>query len=148
MKKQNRSAWLSLTLVYIFGALLIVLAFTAPLLVRTYIELTVRPETMFLPVTTAFYMIFPLAAATLVALARLLRRILRGEVFVSANVAALRLISYLLYAAALVLFVAGFFYGPFFILTAAAAFIATVVRVVKNCFDAAVLLKDENELTI
>lgn len=148
MKKQNRSAWLSLTLVYIFGALLIVLAFTAPLLVRTYIELTARPETMFLPVTTAFYVIFPLAAATLVALARLLRRILRGEVFVSANVAALRLISYLLYAAALVLFVAGFFYGPLFILTAAAAFIATVVRVVKNCFDAAVLLKDENELTI
>ena len=148
MKKQNRSAWLSLTLVYIFGALLIVLAFTAPLLVRTYIELTARPETMFLPVTTAFYAIFPLAAATIVALARLLRRILRGEVFVSANVAALRLISYLLYAAALVLFVAGFFYGPFFILTAAAAFIATVVRVVKNCFDAAVLLKDENELTI
>ena len=148
MKKQNRSAWLSLTLVYIFGALLIVLAFTAPLLVRTYIELTARPETMFLPVTTAFYVIFPLAAATIVALARLLRRILRGEVFVSANVASLRLISYLLYAAALVFLVAGFFYGPFFILTAAAAFIATVVRVVKNCFDAAVLLKDENELTI
>lgn len=148
MKKQNRSAWLSLTLVYIFGALLIVLAFTAPLLVRTYIELTARPETMFLPVTTAFYAIFPLAAATLVALARLLRRILRGEVFVCANVASLRLISYLLYAATLVLFVAGFFYGPLFILTAAAAFIATVVRVVKNCFDAAVLLKDENELTI
>ncbi len=148
MKKQNRSAWLSLTLVYIFGALLIVLAFTAPLLVRTYIELTARPETMFLPVTTAFYAIFPLAAATLVALARLLRRILRGEVFVCANVASLRLISYLLYAAALVFLVAGFFYGPFFILTAAAAFIATVVRVVKNCFDAAVLLKDENELTI
>lgn len=148
MKKQNRSAWLSLTLVYIFGALLIVLAFTAPLLVRTYIELTARPETMFLPVTTAFYVIFPLAAATLVALARLLRRILRGEVFVSANVAALRLISYLLYAATLVFLVAGFFYGPFLILTAAAAFIATVVRVVKNCFDAAVLLKDENELTI
>ena len=148
MKKQNRSAWLSLTLVYIFGALLIVLAFTAPLLVRTYIELTVRPETMFLPVTTAFYAIFPLAAATLVTLARLLRRILRGEVFVCANVASLRLISYLLYAAALVFLVAGFFYGPFFILTAAAAFIATVVRVVKNCFDAAVLLKDENELTI
>ena len=148
MKKQNRSAWLSLTLVYIFGALLIVLAFTAPLLVRTYIELTARPETMFLPVTTAFYAMLPFAAATLVALARLLHRILRGEVFVSANVAALRLISYLLYAAALVLFVAGFFYGTFFILTAAAAFIATVVRVVKNCFDAAVLLKDENELTI
>ena len=148
MKKQNRSAWLSLILVYIFGALLIFLAFTAPMLVRKYIELTFRPETMFLPVTTAFYAIFPLAAATLVALSRLLRRILRGEVFVSANVAALRLISYLLYAAALVFFVAGFFYSPFFILTAAAAFVATVVRVVKNCFDAAVLLKDENELTI
>lgn len=148
MKKQNRSAWLSLILVYIFGAMLIALAFIAPMLVRKYIELTSRPETMFLPVTTAFYAVFPLAAATLLSLEILLRRILRGEVFVAANVASLRLVSYLLYAATVVFLVAGFFYGPFFILAVAAAFVATVVRVVKNCFDIAVVLKDENELTI
>lgn len=103
---------------------------------------------MFLPVTTAFYVTLPFAAATLLALDRLLRRILRGEVFVSANVAALRLISYMLCAATVIFLVAGFFYGAFFVLAAAAAFVVTVVRTVKNCFAAAVLLKDENELTI
>lgn len=148
MEKQNRSALLTLILVYIFGACLVVLAFAAPTLVGQYIRVTRRPESLFLPVTTTFYAILPFAAATLLALDRLLRRILRGEVFVSANVAALRLISYMLCAATVIFLAAGFFYGGFFILAAAAAFVVTVVRTVKNCFAAAVLLKDENELTI
>ncbi len=148
MEKQNRSALLSLILVYVFGVCLILLAFTAPTLVGQYIRLTHRPESMFLPVTTAFYVTLPFAAATLLALDRLLRRILCGEVFVKANVAALRLISYMLCAATVIFLVAGFFYGAFFVLAVAAAFFVTVVRTVKNCFAAAVLIKDENELTI
>ena len=68
--------------------------------------------------------------------------------FVSANVAALRLISYMLCAAVVIFLAAGFFYGGFFVLAVAAAFFVTVVRTVKNCFAAAVLIKDENELTI
>lgn len=148
MEKQNRSALLTLILVDIFGVCLILLAFTAPALMRQYIQVTHCPESLFLPVTTTFYAILPFAAATLLALDRLLRRILRGEVFVSANVAALRLISYMLCAAVVIFLAAGFFYGGFFVLAVAAAFFVTVVRTVKNCFAAAVLIKDENELTI
>lgn len=148
MEKQNRSALLTLILVYVFGICLVLLAFTAPMLLRQYIRVTHRPESLFLPVATAFYAILPFAAATLLALDRLLRRILCGEVFVPANVAALRLISYLLCAAVVIFLIAGFFYGGFFILAAAAAFVVTVVRTVKNCFAAAVLIRDENELTI
>lgn len=148
MEKQNRSALLTLILVYVFGICLVLLAFTAPMLLRQYIRVTHRQESLFLPVATAFYAILPFAAATLLALDRLLRRILCGEVFVPANVAALRLISYMLCAAVVIFLVAGFFYGGFFILAAAAAFVVTVVRTVKNCFAAAVLIRDENELTI
>ena len=81
MEKQNRSALLTLTLVYIFGVCLILLAFTAPALMRQYIQVTHCPESLFLPVTTTFYAILPFAAATLLALDRLLRRILRGDIY-------------------------------------------------------------------
>lgn len=144
MEKQNRSALCTLILVYLFGAVLAVLAFAAPTLAKIYFAY----DAVWLSVTTAFYVTLPFAVATLLALDRLLRRILHGEVFVPANVTALRLISYMLAAATVIFLCAGFFYGAFFILAAATAFVVMVVRTVKNCFAAAVLLKAENELTI
>ncbi len=148
MERKNRSAKLSLIFVLIFSVLLTGLLFGAPALLRWYIEATNRPESMLLPVLVTFYCVVPLAAGTIGCLLCLLRSICQNQVFTLQNVRWLRLISWFVSIAALVFFAAGFFYLPFFILAVSAAFVALIVRVVKNCFEAAVLLKNENDLTI
>ena len=79
---------------------------------------------------------------------KLLGNILGGEVFTRQNTRLLRAISFLLFFATIIFVVAGYFYMPFYLLAVCAAFMVLIVRVVKNCFAAAVLLKDENDMTI
>ncbi|MDR0570408.1 MAG: DUF2975 domain-containing protein [Clostridiales Family XIII bacterium] len=82
---------------------------------------------------------------------RLLRNIRGGEVFVRGNVAALRGISWCCFAEAALLALAAFLSSVFFLfclLALMAGFVGIILRVVKNVIEAAVLLKEENDLTI
>ena len=45
-------------------------------------------------------------------------------------------------------FVAGFFYLPFFIIGGASLFMAAIMRVLKNVMQAAVEVKNENDMTV
>lgn len=146
--KKDRSALLSLVTVGILGGVLLFLACTAPMLTELFIEHFDRPATIFSPVVTTFYTILPFAAGVLVCLWKLLGNILGGEVFIPLNVRLLRIISFLLFFATVIFAAAGYFYMPFYLLAVCAAFITLIVRVVKNCFAAAVVLKDENDMTI
>ncbi len=146
--KKDKSAVVSLITVLLLGGVLIALAFTAPILAKGFIEHFGRPEGIYLPIVTAFYAILPFAAGVIVCLYMLLKNILTGNVFIRHNVRLLRTISILLFVATLIFAVAGYFYMPFYLLAVCAAFMVTIVRVVKNCFAAAVLLKDENDMTI
>ena len=78
----------------------------------------------------------------------ILRRIEAGAVFVPANVTALRRISWCCAGAAVVCLVAAYIYLPFAFLGVAAAFMALIVRVLKNAFAQAVHMKDELDYTI
>ncbi len=146
--KNDKSTIVSLVTLWLLGGVLIALAFTAPLLAKAFIERFDRPENIYMPIVTTFYCIFPFAAGVIVCLSGLLKNILRGNVFITANVKLLRAISVLLFFATLIFAVAGYFYMPFFLLAICAAFLVMIVRVVKNCFAAAVLIKDENDMTI
>ena len=88
------------------------------------------------------------AAAALYGLWRLLRNISEGEVFIPENVSILRLLSWCCIAAGLVCLFSALYYMPFLIVSAAAAFVGLILRVVKNVFAEAVRLKDENDYTI
>ena len=89
-----------------------------------------------------------LAIGMLVSLYKFLRRIEKGEVFVPENVAALRRISWCCAGAAVVCLAAAYIYLPFAFLGVAAAFMALIVRVLKNAFAQAVHMKDELDYTI
>ena len=78
----------------------------------------------------------------------ILRRIEAGAVFVPANVTALRRISWCCAGAAAVCLAAAYIYLPFAFLGVAAAFMALIVRVLKNAFAQAVHMKDELDYTI
>lgn len=146
--KKDKSAAVSLITLYLLFAVLIALAITAPVLAKTFIEKFDRPETIFFPVVVTFYCIFPFAVGVIFCLSRLLKNIMKENVFITENVKLLRAISILLFVAAMIFAVAGYFYMPFYLLAVCSAFIVLIVRVVKNCFAAAVLLKDENDMTI
>ena len=95
------------------------------------------------------YVCAVLAFVMLVSLYKFLRRIEAGAVFVPANVTALRRISWCCAGAAVVCLPAGVgIYLPFAFLGVAAAFMALIVRVLKNAFAQAVRMKDELDYTI
>ncbi len=80
---------------------------------------------------------------------RLLKNIGAGQVFVAANVAYLRRISWCCVAAALVCAAGAVAEWPSLVLiTVAAGFMALIVRIVKNVFERAIAMKDELDLTI
>ena len=95
------------------------------------------------------YLCAVLAFGMLFSLYKFLRRIEAGQIFVSANVTALRRISWCCVGAAVLCLPAGVgIYLPFAFLGVAAAFMALIVRVLKNAFEQAVRMKDELDLTI
>ena len=79
---------------------------------------------------------------------KLTSNIRKSEVFTDVNVRYLRIISWLCILVSLVCFAGGFFLRAFFLVSAAAAFMSLIVRVVKNAFQQAIAMKDELDLTI
>lgn len=79
---------------------------------------------------------------------RLLDSIRLGRVFTAENVNCLRSISRCCFAAAIVCLVSCAYYLPFLIVAVAAAFMALIVRIVKNAFQQAISMKDELDLTV
>lgn len=146
--KKDRSALVSLVTVGVLSIVLLALAISAPMLVSAFIEHFERPESIYLPIVVTFYAILPFAAGVLVCLWKLLGNILAESVFTEQNVRLLRAISFLLFFATIVFAASGYFYMPFYLLAVCAAFMVLIVRVVKNCFAAAVVLKEENDMTI
>ena len=79
---------------------------------------------------------------------RLLNNIRRGEVFVSANVRCMRLVSWCCAGAALVSLFSAAYYLPFAFVAVAAGFMCLIVRIVKNAFHQAIAMKDELDFTV
>ena len=88
------------------------------------------------------------SAVLLLYLNRLLSRIHKGEFFSEANIFSLRLISWCSFCVAIVTLLAGLFYLSFLLVAVAFAFIGLIVRVVKNVFEQALAIKEENDLTV
>lgn len=79
---------------------------------------------------------------------RLLDSLSRGEVFVERNVSHLRAVSWCCAAVAAVCLVSTAYYLPFLLVAGASAFMALIVRIVKNVFQQAIAMKNELDLTV
>ena len=88
------------------------------------------------------------AAALLVCLYILLRRLSAGRVFVRENTDCLRHISWCCFADAAISLLSSLYWFPWFAVGVAAAFMGLIVRVVKNVVGRAVALQDEADYTI
>lgn len=145
---QNRSVRLSKFCVYLFMVIFVAVCLLAPWLFRLLIQLRGEPMWKLPCFLAAIYAAAIPAAGALWDLRKLLCSIGQGDVFLPSNVAILRRLSWYCIAAGLIFLVSGLFYPPFLLLSASAAFVGLILRVVKNVFSEAVSLKDENDYTI
>lgn len=94
------------------------------------------------------YLAAAVALVIVTALDRLLSNIRQDKVFIPANVKILRLISYCCFAVS-VIFIYFSFIRPFaWLVVIAAAFFGLILRVIKNVFEQAIVIKEENDFTI
>ena len=108
-------------------------------------------DTWFREVIAPLYLCLAAGLAALIILLRLLGALARDEVFTLDNVRRLRGISYCGVVIAITLALTAIFVGPWPIfagVAAVAAFLALIMRVIKNVIDAARLIKEDNDYTI
>ncbi|MBQ8942828.1 MAG: DUF2975 domain-containing protein [Firmicutes bacterium] len=149
---EMRSLKLSKVLTYSLIAMLVVAFVCIPFISKWYISISTEDSLIkgdaFIPVCIMLVVcdLFGLAAAN--ALRGLIGNIGKSEVFIEANSNYMRLISWccIFVGCTFTLFGAwriSFFVGAFF-----AFFMGIVMRVLKNVFEKAVSIKNENDLTV
>lgn len=127
---------------------LVVLLPTMPFLLKWYS--TVRSLTV--PenhaILIAFYICAVITGVALWKMEQLLRNILQEEVFVRKNVRHVRCIQWCCALVSLVCLPACFFYLPLVFMVVIMAFLFLVISVVVKTMEAAVAIREENDLTI
>ena len=111
----------------------------------TFRELTPVERTA---IIIAFYCCTVFIGAALWNIDRLLSEILKGQVFIRRNVRRIRAIGWCCGAVSLICLPVACFYQPLIFLSVIMAFLCPVVNVVRYVFDAAVTIREENDLTI
>lgn len=151
MWNNDRSALLSLIIVRICYVLLGVCCIAAPWIVRYYDEIVNEANglpSVFVPLLVTLYCAVPAAVVALVCLDKLLGNVRRGEPFTESSVKYLRVISWCCFAEALVFVYFSFLKQFAFLVVIGFAFIGLILRVVKNVFKQAVIIREENDYTI
>ena len=149
---KDRSIVLSQACVAVFAALLLALDVSAAVMV----PLVERRTQMFLTLVTINHTLWTILVALCSAFAwpalwklwRLLGNLREEKVFVEDNVRLMRAVSWCCVGVALACAVCGVWYAPLFVLAASAAFMALIVRIVKNVFQQAIAMKSELDLTV
>ena len=143
----TRSLALSKLLVCCAFAGIAAAVFFIPAVVRAY-DTARGGASVFWPLCVTCYLTLVPGTALAVNLHKLLHNISAEQVFVTENCEHLRVISWCCFAVALLFFVFGFWRIFSFLIAIAAAFFGVILRVLKNVFEQAVLLREENDGTI
>ena len=146
MYTSQKSTKLTLIVTYIFAVVLVGLMIFAYPIARDV--LGPRHKTAYLAAVIAFYICCPAGWLALYNIRKILKNVLADTVFTKQTVALLRVLSWCCVFVAVVSFVTTFFSHIFFVFTIGAAFMALILRVLKNVLARAVEIKEENELTI
>lgn len=78
----------------------------------------------------------------------LLKNIQNEHIFIVPNVKYIKICSWCCICVAVICFVSALYYLPFAIVSIAAAFMGLILRIIKNVFDNAIIIKQDYDLTI
>lgn len=132
---------------FIFLVLLALLP-TMPFILNWYSTIRTLNTAEYLAILIAFYICAVIAGVALWKIDRLLRNILQEDVFVRKNVLHIRTIQWCCALVSLVCLPACFFYLPLVFMTVIMAFLSLVMSVLVKTMEAAVAIREENDLTI
>lgn len=155
MLNKNKSVRITHFIVRVCYALLAAAAVVLPIILNNgFYEFDILGEIKSY-IIGPFYAVVPAGYIALICLDKLLINIRKEIVFDSKNVTLLRIISWACFYAGLVgllsfviILIMDFMFETLFVLAIGEMFMGLVVRVVKNVFEAAIEIKEENELTI
>lgn len=145
---QNKAVKLSLAAVALLILAAVGLAVAMPWLAKWYAEYRMIRDSGRIAILAAYYGCLPFALTALVCLWRLLRNIRAERVFLDANSRLMAVVSWCCVGVAAVTLAAFRWYPPLIFITLSMAFLFLILRVVRNCFIAAIALKEENDLTV
>ncbi len=148
MWNAKKSIMLSLVATIILAIIFVALIFTAPAFLKWCFKFLDNNIKFYNVLIKTFYACCIPAACTLASIIKLLVNLKRDKVFVWQNVTLLRVLSWCCFAVVPITFAAGFYFFSLYFISVAAAFVALILRVLKNVMAAATQIKMENELTI
>ena len=124
------------------------LIFAMPALLKWYSAVRPLGAAAAYAICIAFYLCCVPVFGALWNLDRLLRNILRQEVFVRDNVRCIRMVRWFCLAVCLICLPAAFLYAPLIFMTLIMAFLCLIVNVIAQVMKAAVEIREENDLTV
>lgn len=148
MEKSSRMVGLTIAITWIFVLMMIAIGITAPYLFKWYANFFGRGERVFVAITSTYYSCLLPGIVAGANLLKLLYNIKKNQVFILENTRRILVLTLCCLVVGNITFVAGFFYFPFFIVSVAALFISLILGVIRNVFQKATEIKDENDLTI
>ena len=145
---ENKSVRLSQACVVVFAALLLLLDVFCYAAVTWFTHLRGMPRQTGILMMITIYLCSIFGWVLLWKLWRLLQNIRSQVVFDAKNVALLRAVSWCCVGAGVICLASSVYYLPFSAVAIASGFMALIVRIVKNVFEQAILMKDDLDLTI
>lgn len=132
--KSKKSMNFSLVIIDVSIIVLFALAIALPWLVTWFVEVRNKDAGLPTVVMLTCYPCVPFAVTALLYLRKLLKNCLAGLVFGDQNITALRVVTWSCLGGAVITFVAGYYYMPFYVVSIAAAGCAIIVKVIKDIF--------------
>lgn len=147
MWNADKSLTLSIISVKLFFMIGFIFLFAGYPITKLYVDYIHQPHAL-ITILIAGYLCLLNAFFIFYYLLKLLNNIQKDAVFIPQNIACLRKISWLCMSVALICAIATIGYIPFLLVAMAFAFIALILRVVKNVIAQATIIKQENDFTI
>lgn len=148
MQKQQNIAAVTMWVNRVIALVVVILIFTLPAIIDWYCTFRVLTQSEQAAITIAFYCCTVVIFAALWNMDRLLTSIQNNQVFIRRNVSRIRRIQWCCGIVSLICIPASFAYMPLIFLVIIMAFLCLAVSVVTCVMDAAVSIREENDLTI
>lgn len=146
----SKDSSVKLTSVLIKAAMvmLTISLFIMPWAAKYYESISVVGDKIAVPLMVTFYLCAVCGYIILAVLLKLIHNIAKSRIFVQENVKYLWILSNLCFLISLITLYLASQRILAFVLTFAAAFFGLILRVIKNCFNEAVAMREENDLTV
>lgn len=148
MKKVNRGALVTIWVNRLIALTVLALIFFLPAVIRWYCTFRTLTPVERTAIMVAFYCCTVFIGIALWNIDRLLTEILKENVFSRQNVRRIRAIGWCCGMVSAICLPASFAYMPLIFMLIVMAFLCLVVSVVASVMDAAVTIREENDLTI